>query len=61
MHEGVTPSTLKENGLSEVDAIALGYCVNHIPTFAWPNGELQTLVRQQASTARMHRVKDLGA
>lgn len=61
MHEGVTPMTLKDNGLSEDDAITLGYCVNHIPTHAWPNGELQNLMRQQASATRMHRVKDLGA
>ena len=60
MHEGVLPSTLKENGVSEADAVALGYCINHIPTFAYPSGELQDVMRQQKSTARMQRVKDLG-
>lgn len=60
MQEGVTCQTLLKNGFSEEDAVRLGYCINHLPTFPWPNGTLTSIHSSQASISGMRRVKDLG-
>lgn len=61
MHEGVTCQTLVQNGFSETDAVALGYCINHVAVFPWPNGTLTSVQTTQASVSGLNRVKDLGA
>ena len=60
MQEGVTCQTLVENGFSETDAVALGYCINHVAAFPWPNGTLTNVQTTQASVSGLNRVKDLG-
>ena len=61
MQEGVTCQTLVQNGFSETDAVALGYCINHVAAFPWPNGTLTNVQTTQASVSGLNRVKDLGA
>ena len=60
MQEGITCDTLLKNGFTEEDAVKLGYCINHLPTFPWPNGNLTNVHTSQASVSGMRRVKDLG-
>ena len=60
MQEGITCDTLLKNGFTEEDAVKLGYCINHIATFPWPNGNLTNVHTSQASVSGMRRVKDLG-
>lgn len=59
MHEGVRCEVLVQNGFTESNAVALGYCVNHLAAFPWPGGNLPTQPAQ-ATVSGLTRVKDLG-